>query len=226
MTAASLAPAVKDAASKARAAFAAHLGSVMGLQADGFRFEPEGIVHTGAKVATILPWKKACGTLPAEGLRATGRWVESLAARGVNCTQAAKVAVDPGTGRVRVLHMVCVQEVGLALNRMAVRSQIQGGMIQALGYATSEGRVVDPVLGLQLNPSFEEYKLPHALEIPRMTAIIDDDDARPGVIGAGEPPVIPGAGAIANAVHNACGARVRDLPITPDKILAALGKVV
>lgn len=225
VTTASLAPAVKDAAWKARAAFAAHLASVMGLPAAGFRFEPDGILHDGAKSPTVLTWKKACGTLPAEGLRATGKWVEALQSRGVNCVQAARVAVDPGTGRVRVLHMVCVQAVGLPLNRMAVRSQIQGGMIQALGYAIGEGRVIDPVLGLQLNPSFEDYKVPHALEIPRMTVVIDDEDTR-GVIGVGEPPVIPGAGAIANAVHNACGARVRELPLTPDRVLMALGKVV
>jgi len=226
VTTASLAPAVKDAASKARVAFAAHLGQVLRLPAEGFRFEPEGVLHTGAKTPTVMTWKKACGTLPAEGLRAQGKWIESLAARGVNCTQAARVAVDPGTGRVRVLHMVCVQAVGLPLNRLALKSQIQGGMIQALGYALSEERVIDPLLGIQLNPSFEEYKMPHALEIPRMTTIIDDLDTRQGVIGVGEPPVIPGAGAIANAIYNACGARVRDLPITPDKVLAALGKVV
>jgi xanthine dehydrogenase YagR molybdenum-binding subunit len=220
VTTASLAPAVKDAATNARLAFAAHLATVMNLPADGFRFTPEGVLHTGAKQPTSLSWKKACATLPAEGLRASGKWVESLASRSVNCTQAAKVAVDPGTGRVRVLHMVNVCEVGLPLNRLALKSQIQGGMIQALGYAIGEGRVIDPVLGIQLNPSFEEYKAPHSLEIPRMTAIIDDEDMR-GVIGVGEPPVIPGAGAIANA----CGARVRELPITPDKVLAALGKV-
>lgn len=221
VTAASLAPAVKDAASKARAALAAHLANVMQVAADGFRFTVDGVVHG----STTTAWKKACGTLPAEGVRAHGTWVESLAARNVTCTQAAKVAVDPGTGRVRVLHMVCVQEVGLPLNRLAIKSQIQGGMIQALGYAIGEGRVIDPVLGVQLNPSFEEYKMPHALEIPRMTTIIDDDDQRQGVIGVGEPPVIPGAGAIANAVHNACGARVRELPVTPDKVLAALGRI-
>jgi len=225
VTTASLAPAVKDAAWNARTAFAAHLSSVMNLQADGFRFEPEGILHSGAKSPTMMTWKKACGTLPAEGLRAQGKWVESLQARGVNCTQAAKVSVDPGTGRVRVLHMVCMQAVGLPLNRLALKSQIQGGMIQALGYAISEGRVIDPVLGIQLNASFEDYKMPHSLEIPRMTTIIDDEDMR-GVIGVGEPPAIPGASAIANAVHNACGARVRELPLTPDKVLMALGKVV
>jgi xanthine dehydrogenase YagR molybdenum-binding subunit len=225
VTTASLAPAVKDAAVKARLAFAAHLARVLGVDAEGFRFTPEGLLHERAKVPTLMTWKKACATLPAEGLRANGVWVPALASRGGHCAQAARVAVDPGTGRVRVLHMVCVQEVGLPLNRMAVRSQIQGAMIMALGYALTEGRVLDPVLGVQLNPNFEAYKMPHALEIPRLTTIIDDGDTRAAVVGVGEPPTIPGAGAIANAVHNACGARVRGLPITPDKVLIALGKV-
>lgn len=225
VTTATLAPAVMDAAVKARTAFAAHLAGVMNLDAEGFQFTPEGILHARAKMPTVLTWKKACATLPAEGLRANGKWVAALAGRGAHCAQAARVAVDPGTGRVRVLHMVCVQEIGLPLNRMALRSQIQGALITALGYALSEERVIDPVLGIQLNPNFEDYKMPHALEIPRLTAIIDDDDTRSAVIGVGEPPVIPGAGAIANAVHNACGARVRELPLTPDKVLAALGKV-
>ncbi|MBL8862830.1 MAG: xanthine dehydrogenase family protein molybdopterin-binding subunit [Planctomycetes bacterium] len=224
VTTPSVAPAVKDACTRARGAFAAHLAQVLGRSAEGFRFGPDGVRHDG--MTERLAWSKACGTLPAEGLSARGKWQESLQTRGVRCTQAAQVAVDPGTGRVRVLHMVCLQEVGLALNRLAVKSQIQGGMIQALGYALGEGRQLDSALGLQLNASFEEYKIPHALEIPRMTTLIDDDDTRNGVAGVGEPPAIPGASAIANAVHNACGARVRELPITPDKVLLALGKVV
>jgi len=226
VTTGSLAPAVKDAASNARALMADHLARVMNLPAAGFRFLPEGIVNDQAKAPTVMTWAKACATLPAEGLRANGKWVDTLQTSGAPGAQAVRVAVDPGTGRVRVLHMVSVQAIGLPLNRLALKSQIQGGMIQALGYATSEGRVIDPVLGLHMNANFEEYKLPHALEIPRMTSILDEGDTRNAVVGVGEPPVIPGAGAIANAVANACGARVRELPITPDKVLMALGKVV
>ncbi len=224
-TAASLAPSVKDGAVNARLALAAQLGATMNLPAEGFQFLPEGIVHAEAKARTVLTWQQATATLPAEGLRAQGKWVPDLQASGVHGAQAARVRVDTATGRVQVLHMVCVQDVGLALNRLAVKSQIQGGMIQCLGYALGEGRVLDPVLGIQLNANLEDYKIPHALEIPRMTVVIDDEDTRLAVIGVGEPPAIPGASAIANAVHNACGARVRELPLTPDKVLAALGKV-
>jgi xanthine dehydrogenase YagR molybdenum-binding subunit len=87
-----------------------------------------------------------------------------------------------------------------------------------------EERVVDTALGLQLNPCLEDYKLPHSLEIPKMTVILDDEDTR-GVIGVSEAPIVPGGAAIANAIHNACGARIRSLPCTPDKVLIALGKV-
>src|SRR5205085_2061345 len=78
--------------------------------------------------------------------------------------------------------------------------------------------------GLMCNPSFEDYKIPGSLEMPELVPLIDDGDTREAVIGVGEPPIIPTVGAIANAVFNACGVRVRELPITPDKILMGLWK--
>jgi CO/xanthine dehydrogenase Mo-binding subunit len=98
-------------------------------------------------------------------------------------------------------------------------------MIQALSYGLLEERVVDHRLGLVLTPSLEDYKIAASHEMPRMVAILDDDDERRAPIGMAEATIIPGHSAIANAVFNACGARVRDLPITPDKVLKALGKV-
>ncbi|HME90113.1 MAG TPA: hypothetical protein VKE49_01730, partial [Myxococcaceae bacterium] len=77
-------------------------------------------------------------------------------------------------------------------------------------------------LGVMVNPTLEDYKLPGALEMPEITALIDDADPREAVIGVGEPALIPTVGAIANAVFNATGARIRELPITPDKVLMAL----
>jgi xanthine dehydrogenase YagR molybdenum-binding subunit len=97
-------------------------------------------------------------------------------------------------------------------------------MIQALGMALFETRVMDADLGVQVNPSFMDYKLPGALEMPEMIPLIDDEDKREAVIGIAEASIIPGIGAIANAVFNASGARVRELPITPDKVLMALMK--
>ena len=156
---------------------------------------------------------------------ATGRARHQLAANGVHGAQAAKVQVDTNTGRVRVLDMIGMQDCGLPLNRLAIQSQINGAMIQALGYGLLEERVIDPALGLMLNANLEDYKLAASLEMPRMVSIIDDDDTRTAPIGMAEATIIPGHGAIANAVFNACGARVRDLPLTPDKVLEALGRV-
>ena len=121
--------------------------------------------------------------------------------------------------------MVGMHDCGMPLNRLALRSQIQGGMVQALSYGLLEERVIDPVLGLALNANLEDYKIAGSLEIPEMLAIVDDGDERRAVIGMSEAAIIPGHSAIANAVYNACGARVRSLPLTPDKVLAALGKV-
>lgn len=222
VTTASLAPAVKQAAYNARTAFAEALAPLLGCAASDVVFS-DGKVSAPAG-GKSLSWKQACAALPEAGLRAKGVWAAHLQGNGIHGAQAAKVEVDTLTGRVRVLHMVCMQDVGLCLNRAATRSQINGGMVQAVGYALLEERVVDPALGVQLNPCFEDYKLPHSLEIPRMTVILDDEDER-GVIGVSEAPIVPGGGAIANAIHNACGARVRSLPCTPDKVLAALGRI-
>ena len=81
-------------------------------------------------------------------------------------------------------------------------------------------------MGVMLNPGFGDYKIPGALEIPELVPIIDDGDPRQVVIGIAEPANIPGVGAVANAVFNACGVRVRELPITPDKILNGLAERV
>lgn len=222
VTTASLAPAVKHAAWNARQAFAEVLAPLLGCQPPDVVFA-DGAVQA-ASGGRKLSWKQACAALPEAGLRAKGAWQAHLQANGVHGAQAAKVEVDTLTGRVRVLHMACMQDVGLCLNRAATRSQINGGMVQALGYALFEERVVDAALGIQLNPCFEDYKLPHSLEIPKMTVVLDDEDRR-APIGMSEAPIVPGGAAIANAIHNACGARIRSLPCTPDKVLAALGKV-
>ncbi len=219
-TVASLAPAVKNAAWKARMKFVEHLAPLLGTQKELLRFEKGELVdeQSGQRLA----FAKACAMLPNEGLQARGTWVADLAGNGIQGAQAAKVRVDPLTGRVEVLKMVCVQNCGLPINRLTLRSQIFGGMVQALSYALFEERVMEPTLGLQLNANFEDYKLAGSLEIGEIVALIDDEDTREQAIGVSEATIVPGHSAIANALANACGARVRHLPLTPDKVLAAL----
>lgn len=221
VTTGSISPVVKSAAWKARLAFAEHLAPLLDCEADTVRFA-EGKVFSSETPDRGLSWKEACNTLPDEGLSASGEWVKDLQTRGCHGAQAARVQVDLKTGAVRVLKMVAIQDSGLVLNPLTWRSQVNGAMIQALGQALLEERVMDPDLGIQVNANFGDYKIPGCLEIPELVAIIDEDDTRQQVIGVGEPPAIPGVGAIANALHNACGARVTSLPLTPDKVLAAL----
>lgn len=218
-TAASLAPSVKDAAYNARLELNKTVASLLGGA------KPEEISFADGKVTgggKTISWKQACAALPAAGLTAHGVWKSQLASTGVHGACFAEVEVDIETGHVRPIKMVHVQDIGLPLNRLAVESQINGGMIQSLGMALWEERVMDRSLGLQLNAGFGDYKLPGSLEMPELVALIDDEDKREAVIGVGEPAIIPSVGAIPNAVFNACGVRVRNLPITPDKILMGL----
>ena len=220
-TAASLSPSVKDAAYKARLAVAEKLSPLLG------NVKPEEIIFANGNVSgggKSIAWKQACAALPPSGLTAHGVWRSDLQARGVHGVAFAEVEVDVETGKVRPIKLLQVQDGGLPLNRLTMESQINGGMIQALGMALFEARVMDADLGLQLNPSLMDYKLPGSLEMPELIPLIDDDDKREAVIGIAEAAIIPAIGAIANAVFNACGARIRELPITPDKILMALAK--
>jgi xanthine dehydrogenase YagR molybdenum-binding subunit len=220
-TAASLSPSVKDAAFKARMLVAGKAAPLLD------NAKPEEIKFSAGTVTgnnKSIRWKQACAALPAAGVTGHGVWRSDLQARGVHGACFAEVEVDVETGLVRPLKMVHVQDGGLPLNRLTMESQINGGMIQSLGMALWEGRVMDSDLGLQLNPQFGDYKLPGSLEMPELVPIIDDGDTREAVIGIAEPAVIPALGAVVNAVFNACGVRVRQLPVTPDKILTGLMK--
>lgn len=220
-TAASLAPSVKDAAIKARLMFVERVAPLLGNP------KPEEVVFSGGKVSAkgqSLTWKQACAALPAAGVTSHGEWRADLQSRGIHGVCFAEVEVDVETGHIKPIKMVHVQDGGLPLNRLTLESQINGGMIQSLGQALYEGRVMDAQLGMQLNPGFGDYKLPGCLEMPELVPIIDDDDKREAVIGIAEGCIIPALGAIANAVFNASGLRIRELPITPDKIL--MGKQV
>ncbi|MEC4681260.1 MAG: molybdopterin cofactor-binding domain-containing protein, partial [Nitrospirota bacterium] len=148
-------------------------------------------------------------------------WVEGLSSAGVAGCQFAEVAVDTETGRINVEKVVAVADCGLILNRLTTESQVNGAVIQGISYALYENRLMDPITGGQLNADFENYKIVGSMEVPEIEVILYDEPER-GVIGIGEPPTIPTAAAIANAFYNATGVRLRELPMTPDKVLIAL----
>jgi len=144
----------------------------------------------------------------------------------VGGAQMADVSVDVQTGIVTINKFVCAQDCGLILNLKTAESQCYGAMTMGVGYALYEERILDRVTGRFVNADMEFYKLAGigdigTLEVHMMTGPGFDDR---GVIGLGEPPVISPGAAISNAVANAIGVRVSTLPLTPDRVLAALEK--
>jgi len=148
----------------------------------------------------------------------------NLSATYIFGTQGVEVEVDLETGRVKVLHVVAAHDVGRVLSQQAIKGQIYGGVIQGLGYALCEEYKTDK--GRNLNPNFLDYKIFSApdVDFPIDIECIEtiDQEGPFGAKGVGEPGLVPTAPAVANAIFDAIGVRIRSLPITPEKILAAL----
>lgn len=138
-------------------------------------------------------------------------------------TQIVEVEVDTATGKVEVLKVVAAHDVGRAVNPDMVVGQIEGGTVMGLGYATLEELEINQ--GKIKNPNLDTYLLATTLDVPEIVSVIVEDQEPTGPFGAkgvGEPALIPTAAAIANAVYDAIGVRIYSLPITPEKVLAAL----
>jgi len=123
----------------------------------------------------------------------------------------------------KVTRIVCVQDCGTLIDRLTAESQCYGGITMGIGFALFEHRILDRNTALMVNPNMEFYLLPGPSDMPEIDVTLVDQYDR-GVVGLGEPPTISTAAAIANAVSNAIGARIRQLPITPDVVLAALAR--
>ncbi len=139
---------------------------------------------------------------------------------------AAQVEVDVGTGEVRVTRYVAAQDLGKCINPLGAEGQIQGGVAQGLGYALCEEMIHDGA-GNNSNPNFTDYKLPTIMKVPLIEPIIVEGHYGGGPYGAkgvGEGNIVPPAAAVANAVYDATGARVRRVPLTPERVLASLSE--
>ncbi|OGL32394.1 MAG: hypothetical protein A3G97_03620 [Candidatus Rokubacteria bacterium RIFCSPLOWO2_12_FULL_69_21] len=137
--------------------------------------------------------------------------------------QAVLVEVEEATGKVEVLKVVSAHDVGRALNPLACEGQVHGGIHMGLGYALTEQLIVEN--GYVLNPQFMEYAILHAVDMPEIEVRLIEtvDPAGPfGAKGIGEAGAIPVAAAVANAVHDAVGVRIRELPLTPERVYRAL----
>jgi xanthine dehydrogenase YagR molybdenum-binding subunit len=145
------------------------------------------------------------------------RWVKAACG-----AQFCEVRVDPVTGEVRVSRWTGVFDVGTVINAKTAASQLRGGIVMGIGMALTEETLVDPRNGRIMNPGLAEYHVPVHADIPPLDVhyLDEPDPTMPlGLIGVGEVGITGAAAAIANAVHHATGRRVRDLPITLDKLL-------
>ncbi|TMI85044.1 MAG: xanthine dehydrogenase family protein [Bacillati bacterium ANGP1] len=137
---------------------------------------------------------------------------------------AVEVEVDTETGAVTVLRHVACHDVGRAINPQSVEGQIQGGAVMGLGYGLMEEVVLDH--GVNLSTLFATYLIPTSLDVPDVEPIIIESGEGKGPFGArgiGEPPIAPPAAAVANAVDDAVGVRITELPVTPERVARALG---
>jgi CO/xanthine dehydrogenase Mo-binding subunit len=139
-------------------------------------------------------------------------------------THICDVEVDRETGHVKVLRYTAVQDVGRAIHPSYVEGQIQGGVTQGIGWALSEEYIYDKQGRLD-NPGFLDYRIPVASDMPMIEAVMVEvpNPRHPfGARGVGEVPIVPPMAAVANAVFDATGLRMRDLPISPPKLRAAI----
>ena len=136
----------------------------------------------------------------------------------------AEVEVDGITGHVKISRYVAAHDSGTIINRLPAESQIKGGVTQGIGMAFSEELIIDKVTGIPINPNYRDAKVPTHLEVPEVEVIFIEHIDPFGPFGGkvvGEPPITAAVATIANAIFNATGKRVKELPITPDKILQA-----
>jgi xanthine dehydrogenase YagR molybdenum-binding subunit len=185
-----------------------------------------GKIRVQGNPSKSLTWKQACAKLGASPIIGNGKTSPDLMSSGVGGAQMSEVEVDTETGIVRIVKHVAVQDCGLVLDLKTAESQVLGACIMGVCYALYEEKIMDAFTGRCLNPNMEFYKLAGIgdvgeIVVHMMTGPGYDDR---GVIGLAEPPVVSPGAAISNAVANAIGVRVPELPLTPDRVLAALEK--
>ncbi|MXX76880.1 MAG: xanthine dehydrogenase family protein molybdopterin-binding subunit [Holophagales bacterium] len=205
------------------------------LAAQTFEADPEdleivdGAVQVKGSPDKAIPLKKiAQRTMRFGGRQAPvfghGRHAQTSQAPGF-CAQLAEVSVDQETGRVDVDRVVVIQDCGKAINPAAVEGQMMGGALQGIGWALYEEMAYSED-GQLLTATLNDYALPHSAQSPTEleTVLVEvpSDHGPFGARGVGEPPVVPTAAAIANAIADACGARPTELPMTPPRVLQAL----
>jgi CO/xanthine dehydrogenase Mo-binding subunit len=182
----------------------------------------KGSPERGFSLGDLAVYAQTLGPGPILGRGAfSSRMPQSLHCYG---TQIVEVEVDEDTGEVTIVRIVAAHDVGRAINPQGVEGQIQGGVTQALGHTLME-QVVYEADGTPAMQGFLDYKIPSAMDLPSVEAVIvevPDEEGPFGARGIGEPPILALAPAVANAIYDAVGVRITSLPITAEKVREAL----
>jgi CO/xanthine dehydrogenase Mo-binding subunit len=226
MTTPAVMPAVRSAAGKVRRLLLGLAADVLEISADDLTVRDGRIrSHDGALDVDVVEVTGKLGSATIDASGARGPNPDGFRFNTFGC-QIAQVAVDPGTGVVAVERVVAVHDVGRIVNPLGAASQVEGGVIQGVGYALSEELLVDPTTGMPVNGHLDDYKVPTIADVPQIVVdFVDLPDANLpnlGAKGLGEPPIVPTAAAIANAFAHATGRRVSALPLTPARVLETL----
>jgi xanthine dehydrogenase YagR molybdenum-binding subunit len=234
-TTSSVTPAVRNACEQVKTQLVALAAKQLGVGEKDVVWGPGGRTNGGGK---SLTFEQLCKKMPGEAIVATASRADTFGhhpmqfmgrpTQQIAGVQFAEVEVDTWTGAVRCTKVLAMHDCGRVMNELLTRSQVNGGIILGTSYALLEERVLDRDFGRMLNANLENYKIAGAKDIPEMEVVLTDVYAgnnSTGAIGIGEPATIPTAAAIACAVYDAIGVPVRSLPITPAKILAALGRI-
>jgi CO/xanthine dehydrogenase Mo-binding subunit len=228
ITTASVGPAVRVAAEEARDSLFEAAAMLMDTTTDDLESR-DSEIHAKSNDKCLL-FRDVCEKLGdvmiiGQGSRGPNPEKTTIAAFGA---QFAEVEVDVETGIVRVLRIVSAHDSGRIINPTLAESQLEGGIIQGLGYALFEERVLDHRSGLPLNPTIHDYKIPTMADIPVIDAFfVDRSDPvanHTGAKGLAEPPIIGTAPAIANAVADALSAEVSAIPLTPWRVRALVNE--
>ena len=222
----SMGPAVRAAAADAKRQIVEIAAQRYDLAEDVLDLKGGNVVSADGSLST--PLEEVVGLLEDAQILGKG-------ARGPNPTgmqvltfgvQVAEVAVDIETGEIWVDRIAAVHDIGRVINPLGASSQIEGGIIQGIGHTLSEERLHDPTTGQILTTSLDAYKLPTFADVPEIISeLVDEPDTHLtnlGSKGLGEPPIVPTAAAIANAIRDATGADIRQLPISREEMLRAL----
>lgn len=216
--------AVKEAGEGLRQKILDAGSEVLGHPISELDLNDEGVVHSSGVSLSFGELASRAGGIVEEASVSPGSADYIVNSFGAHF---AEVEVDTDTGQVRVLRYVAAHDSGRILNPMLAVNQVEGGVSQMLGFTLSEQMITDPTSGATLNANFLEHKSPTILEYPDIEVIFADVVDPVGPYGAkalGEPPSIGVAPAVANAIRDAVGIEVRDLPATPDRILDLLAE--